>query len=431
MESYRKEADLIPKREQDVIVYREIVQRDSQILPDKDQVNVLTETIDEFARTSGVVVTKLGDLNLVNNPSQAISRVPVQINLSGSFDQFLKFLNLFETMDRIVNTRSFKIVANFRSNDDPSVPVSHSIALELETYVYTPGAGLAKPVEIANYERRKEDPVIQKLVRQQKAARVEKYQLKPRINRRDPFRDPRRSDLDGAGAGVSGEDYETQKTKVDQFKVRLQLLLEDVRLMQQYLAEKKYIQYVAMKEKVDADVRKMDGELREADPKISVAELHEMFQEEVVVPFTRVAQDVEKPNTPLIFTKKDAADFLDKQNAALDELKYEEAIKVARDFESLIAQPNRKLAEDAADQVAALRANAVAADKMLKFLALKVRVSGRIRRPEGSLVLIGGKTRRVGDFIDDQNRCKLAEILDDKLVFEFDGLPIDYSLAQK
>src|SRR6185503_2642769 len=116
---------------------------------------------------------------------------PIKLQLAGTFDQFLKFLNLFETLDRIINTRAYSISAGRIVGAGRERHAIHEIQLDLATYIYTPSAGLAKPVEIANYDRRKDDPVIQKLVRQQKAARVDTYQLKPRINRRDPLVDPR------------------------------------------------------------------------------------------------------------------------------------------------------------------------------------------------------------------------------------------------
>ena len=60
----QKEADLIPKREQDVIVYREIVNRDSQILPDVDDVNKLANIINDFEQQAGVHLKQIGDLSI-------------------------------------------------------------------------------------------------------------------------------------------------------------------------------------------------------------------------------------------------------------------------------------------------------------------------------------------------------------------------------
>lgn len=435
MDQLRGEADLIAKREQDVIVYREIVQRDSQILPDKDLVTQFVTTIDDFARQSGVAVTDVSDLNLVGTQGQAISRVPIRMALSGSFDQFLKFLNLFETMPRIVNTRTFAIQAGARVGDDPNAPASHAITLELETYVYTAQAGLSKPVEIANYERRKDDPVIQKLVRQQKAAKVESYHLRPRISRRDPMVDPRRSAVGPEGAGLAPEKYEELKRLVDRLKNDVTLLQEDLRLRDQYLQEKKYIQYVQIKAQIEDKVRSLELQIKDADPKMVVPELREMFGEEVAVPFQNAAgasAQGDAVNDIRVLMRQHVAEFVEKAKIAIDECAYERAVQVAKDFEGLVTKPNTKIAEDAQPLVTELHELARNASVRIEFDNLNIKVTGVIRRPEGSIVIINGKTRRVGDYVDDKNgRCKLVAIKDDVLVFDLDAYEIERSLEKK
>jgi Tfp pilus assembly protein PilO len=433
MDQLRGEAELIAKREQDVIVYREIVQRDSQILPDKDLVTQFVTTIDEFARQSGVAVTDVSDLNVMNTQGQAISRVPIRMALSGSYDQFLKFLNLFETMPRIVNTRSFGIQAGARAGDDPNAPASHAITLELETYVYTAQAGLSKPVEIANYERRKDDPVIQKLVRQQKAAKVESYHLRPRISRRDPMVDPRRSNVGPGDGGLAPEKYEELKRLSDRLKNDVTLLQEDLRLMSQYLQEKKYIQYVQIRTQITDKVSSLEVQIKDASAKMVVPELREIFSEEVEVAFASVAGVVAKTEGTEIrpIMRQHVAEFVEKQKTALEACEYERALQVSKDFDALIARPNHKLADDAQPLVAELHENARKASIMIEFDNLNLKVTGIIRQPQGSLVIVNGKTRRVGDYVDAHGRCKLVSIKDDVLVFDLDGYEIERSLEKK
>lgn len=432
MAQLQGEADLIGKREQDVIVYREIVQRDSQILPDKELVTEFTKTVDDFARQSGVVVTSVGDLNTVGGAGQAIARLPIRLSLQGSYDQFLKFLNLFETMPRIVNTRGFGITAGQRMSEDPSEQVVHGIALELETYVYNPGAGLSKPVEITNYERRKDDPVIQKLVRQQKAARVESYQLKPRINRRDPLVDPRRAQAGTDDGGVTQKDYEEQRRTVERLRHEIETLKEDVRLETQYLQERKYLQYVQIKALNDEKIQSLEIQVKEADSKVAVPELREQFQDEVVSPFTKLAGDRTKKgeDSIAVVTATHVKPFLDNQRTAQESKDYERAARIFKELEDFLAQKNRRLAEDAAPLVAEMRENARQAGVMIEFVSMKLVVTGIIRRPQGSLVILNGKTVRPGDHVDDKARCRLTDIRDDALVFELDDCEISLPLKK-
>lgn len=437
MELLRGQADLIGKREQDVIVYREITQRDSQILPDNDFVVQFTKTINDFEKAAGVTVTSVGDLNVVGASGQAIARLPIRLSLSGTFDQFLKFVNMFETMDRLVNTRSFSISAGARQTDDPNSPVLHQITLELETFVYNAGAGLSKPVAIDNYDRRKEDPVIQKLVRQQKAARVEKYQLKPRINRRDPLVDPRR-ELTSAVSDVAVEEFNRQKQSVERLRGDVQLLKEDVLLLQQYQQEQKYLQIAQLEGLIDERVQTLETAIKDADPKITVPELRDQFSEEVVAPFTRIASERRNPDGPdggkrgpTILTRAQLVPFIEKQRAALEAKDYETVVQVGRNFDELVGKPRHKLAEDTAEIVAEIRENARVSAVAIEFLGLNLKVTGLIKKSSGSIVIINNKPLKVGAYVDDRSRCRLVEIRDESLLFEMEGCQFDHALDRR
>ena len=49
--------------------------------------------------------------------------------LSGSYDETLKFMNLFETLDRLVNVTSFSVSGGGYVGDD--VTPAHSVTLDL------------------------------------------------------------------------------------------------------------------------------------------------------------------------------------------------------------------------------------------------------------------------------------------------------------
>lgn len=427
------EADLIAKREQDVIVYREITKRDAAVLPDDDFVNQLATTINDFGQQTGVEVTSVGELNTVGAAGQAIARVPIRLSLRGSFDQFLRFLNLFESLNRIVNTRGFSINAGQRISDDPSEPVVHGIQLELETYKYTPGVNLAKPVVIANYERRRDDPVIQKLVKQQKAARVETYQLKPRINRRDPLVDPRRSQAGPEDGGVSQKDYEEQRRLLEKLKHEIDTLREDIRLEKQYLEEHKYLQYVQIKSLNDEKIQALEPQVREAGQKISVSELRDQFTDDVAVPFDKMAADRGQKGQAeiLVVEKKHVAPFVEEARNGFDAQKYEECVQTARRLDDFLVQKNRKVAEDAVPLVAQVREFGRQAGVMVEFLAMKLEVNGLIRRPSASIVILNGRSRKPGDFVDKAGRCRLVAIREDALVFEIEDCEITHELTKK
>lgn len=423
----KKKADLIAKHEQDVIVYREIVQRDSQVLPDRDLVNALALNIDQYAREAGVGLTKVSDLKQTGaDAAVAIFRMPIRMSLSGGFDQFLKFVNLFESMDRIVNVKTFTVTAS--RTDDPSKPPEHAIQLELETYVYNGSAGLAKPVEIANYERRRDDPVIQKLIRQQKAARVDKYQLRQRLNRRDPLVDPRRS-LKDVPVEVTPEQYEEQKGLVDRMRIDLELLKEDLRLEALYLAEKKYVQLAQIRPIIQEKIQQFDLAMQDALRRVNVPEFAEILADEIGNAFAQIRDQRNVPIGPALIDRKTIASFLEPMNEALEKREYENVVKKMKEYEGFAK--NKELTDEARPLLKAMEENAQQAQVMMDFLALRISVSGVIRQPQGSRVILNGKSRKIGDVIDAAQRCRLKEIRDESLVFDFDGYEIEHVLTKK
>jgi Tfp pilus assembly protein PilO len=428
METAQAEADLMAKREQDVIVYREIVHRDAQILPEFDDVNNLAKTINDFETQSGVRLKRIGDLS-VNVGSEAIKTMPIKLQLEGTFDQFLKFLNLFESQDRIINTRTFSMQGGRPSGTGREKVAIHDINLDLVTYIYTPSAGISKPVEIQNYDRRKDDPVIQKLVRQQKQARVDKYQLKPRINRRDPLIDPRRAGGADPAAGDPA-DVEKQRQNVDKLKFEIEVLKADVGQEQIFIQERKYVALASLKPMIDEKCAKLDAEIVQAEPLITVSELREGFHDDVVVPFEQIkSQRKSVSSGPVVFSRQQAQDFLDGMKASMEVRQYEKVAKTLSEFQAIVK--GQEIAEDAADVLEEMQSIAKEAQVMIEFLALKIKTSGLIIRTGGSMVLINNKARKAGDFVDAANRCRLKEIHPDHLLFELDGFEIEHALEKK
>jgi len=135
IDAARAEAEKIPQREQDVIVYREIVARDAAILPSENEVNRLAVTIGDFERMAGVTLTRVSDLNTSSAKGEAIARIPIKLSLSGTFDETLKFINLFENLDRMVNVTAFSIKGGSKDADGEGNP-RHAVSLDLVTFMY-------------------------------------------------------------------------------------------------------------------------------------------------------------------------------------------------------------------------------------------------------------------------------------------------------
>ncbi len=417
----RAQADLIPKREQDVIVYREILERDSKILPNETYIHELTNSIGEFERISGAALSRISDLN-TNHGGQAIANIPIKIEATGSYDEILKFINLFESVDRLVNTRGFSISAGPVTGAGRDAKARHRVSMEFVTYMYTQNAGLAKPVAISEYDKRAGTDVIQRLIRQKKAAQIDTYDLKARINRRDPLIDPRRSKQEVVD-DTSTDKFDDQKALVNRLRLEVELLKEDVRQEAVYLEERRYVQYSQIKQMIDAKIARLDVEIREAEPAITIPELKAIFTDDVVEPFFVIKAGRETDDdAPKFITRKTVEQFREKMNEGLDDRNYEAVTSTYRDFESLVA--GMELADDAAPLVEEMRDLRQNAQVMLDFEQLRLTYTGAIILPKGSRLIVNGRTRKEGDYVDPENRCRVIEIRKDRVIYEFDGFEI-------
>jgi len=259
------------------------------------------------------------------------------------------------------------------------------------------GIGLFLPI-VAAYDKRKDDPVIQKLVRQQKAARVDKYQLKPRINRRDPLIDPRRPGGADAAAGDPA-DVQKQRDLVDQLKFEMEVLKEDVRQEQAFVQEHKYVALASIKPMIDEKCAKLDTEITQAEGVVTVPELREALHDDVIVAFEQIkGQRKFNSSLPVVVSRKQTLEFLEGMKASMETHEYEKVTKALAEFEKLMK--GQVIAEDAGEVVDEMHALAKEAQVMTEFLGLHLAVTGLINKRDGSIVLINNKARKVGDFVD-------------------------------
>lgn len=414
------EADLIPKREQDVIVYREIVERDATILPSTEEVTQLATTISEFEGLASVAMTNVGDLSVKPAKGVAISQMPFKLKISGTFDQIVKFINLFENEDRIVNTSSVSIAAGSEQSD---IGVIHEASLAFVTYIYAQDANIGKPVEIANYERRKDDPLIQKQIRQEKAAEVETYQLKHRLNRRDPLVDPRR-DATEEPTAAGADEYDVQKELVDRMRFEVEILKEDVRQEQQYKQEGKYVQYAQLKQLIDEKVRKLELEVNDVSPRVTINELIDIYHDEALSPFDAIKAERNIADGPILVTREECSSFHETMADALERQQYEKVVKTKKDFESLFGA--KELDPDAKDLVDDMADMSDQARLMLEFGKIEMKVSGKILRSAGSILLLGGTSMKEGDMHPTSPQpCRLVKIDRDRMIWEYGGHEIE------
>ncbi len=428
-----REIQRMPAREQDVIVYREIVKRDSAILPDESEINEFINVIGDFEKQSRVVVTQIQGLSRRGRSKrkEAIIKIPLKLKLRGSMDQFLKFVNSFENYDRFVRISAFQITAGRGKDEDGNI--QHEITLELETYQYNPGGGEVVRVEIPNFEQLKQDIAIQKRIRQEKPAHIEKYLLKPRIGRRDPLVDPREpARQEGADEANQDELWKRQIAILDRLSMDVTLLRDDVRVEEKLRAENNFIRIASVSTAIDQRIAQLDFQISKvlAERSISIPELHEEFIAKVVKPYEEIKEKRKTAPEEILVDRRQVFEMLQKLKEKFAAQDYKEVMNYYEGFMRL--SQGRKFAEDAEPLRQEMEKLAAQAQVISKFESEPLEIQGVIiDEKHTSYAIINKKIVSEGDNVDADGKIKIREIRVDAIEFIYENVPIVKPLRGK
>jgi hypothetical protein len=426
------EIQKIGARELDVIVNREVVKRDSAILPDESEINQFINLIGDFETRSGVLITEIIGLSDRSRsrgkgkgqPKEAILRIPLKLRLLGSTDQFLHLINFFENHDRFVRISGFSM----RSGDmvDKKGIPQHDINLEIETYQYNPGGGPISQVEIANYERRKEDQAIQKRIRLYKPAHIETYQLRPRLSRRDPMVDPREAARPEEADGVDPEArFEREKQLLGELKLDLGILQDDLRFEDQLRKEKQDMRVGPIMKLNDQRMAQFEFRVSEviANKSITIPELHDDFQANVVRVFEELKEKRTTSSPEILVTRQQCIEYQKNLNKLFEAREYREVVTAHEGFLRLI--DGRKLMQDAEQVAEEMGKLAQTAEQINKFNQEPLTIRGVIIDSErGSFAYINDQILSEGDPVDASNKIKVKSIRSDEIEFVYEGVSI-------
>ncbi len=120
------------------------------ILPSQKEIEDLVDNLSEFAKKSGIVITKAKPINRsayagARGAVKRFEEADFDLELSGDFFQFVEFLNLLENYKRFIRTDAFTLKAG-RGEDAPL-----DIALKFATFTYNeaPATSVRAPVRAA------------------------------------------------------------------------------------------------------------------------------------------------------------------------------------------------------------------------------------------------------------------------------------------
>ena len=183
--------DETPALEQEVLVYREISGRMAAILPDEAGLNDLVRSLQVFSERSGVEIRSLRRAAPRGEAKRGgdLRAVSYTLELEGDAFELLSFLDLVETNDRFLRIPRLEVDAARRQELLGSSQRVHSIRLDVETFVFEPGAESEPvPIEWADW---KLDQLRGEVSRRRTGLEPAEYEYRGRRGRRDPWVDPR------------------------------------------------------------------------------------------------------------------------------------------------------------------------------------------------------------------------------------------------
>jgi len=425
--SAKREIDQIPEREFRVIADREIADREVAFLPEAEEIETFWEVLERFAVESGVRISEIAP-SAVRRGGRGrgrsrgpIASVPQILSLRATSDEFLRFINLIENYERIINVVEYSLTAGEVADDDGKV--RHSIRLALTTYTYSKKIA-DTIISIPKYEEKRNHPEVKKWLSRIKIQEKETYTLAAPVGRRDPFVSIRKLPQ---GPRTAGPDQDRGKQDAI-----LENLVELVRALDEGLDYEDELQKrgdlwrLQAQRKENQDTFKQLAELMtEAESQVTIRELQERLQKEILEPWDRIKERMKKQgesDPPLSLTH--VQERLDRIRSLFDERDWTGVQNEARDF-----QDASRKGEHVVDEARPLALKIIElgrAGKVIQnFEKRRIDITTIVFSRSGrSVAIINGKQMQDGDALDAEGTILIVEIGENYVVFETEGVEI-------
>ncbi len=429
IEAAEKEIALRPDREYKVIANREISDREVAFLPEEEEIETFWEVLERFGQDSGVRITEIAPSSIQRSgrdkkgaAETTISTVPQVLSLRGTVDEFLRFINMIENYERIINVSEYSVAAGEAPDEDGKS--RHGIRLALTTFTYSKKIA-STIVSIPKYEEKKEHAEVKKALSRIKVQEKETYTLPLAIQRRDPFVSVRKRPDTSTGPIEGAPDPEYQGSLIDNIQELVQTLQQGL-TFEEELQRRGDLWRLTAQRKENRDTYTTCAEaIANANKEITIPELRERFKKDVTVPWTAIQKRREdmlnqNPKLPLAQVQE----WKDKLSKLYDERRWADVESEARGFRDA-SKNGQHVEDDAKDLVQIIFELQRSAKVIDGFDKRKIEITGILYSPRGSSVaVINGKQMTVGEALDADGQVVVVEIGEDYVIFETEGVEI-------
>ncbi|MSR45963.1 MAG: hypothetical protein EXS13_02660 [Planctomycetes bacterium] len=420
----RKKVAAIDDLETEVIVLRENVASYIRILPNDTEVNDFFRTIETFRRDSGITIDTVDPQKARTKltSSQVFDKAEYKLSFTATFRQLLQFIARLENHERFVSISEVKVKAGDRDKKLAVEPV-HDVDLTLVTYVYL-GDAVGKSVSIPNYER-KRDRLVDRIAEAREDLALERFQPLSDVARRDPMVDPRQRRSEG-GQGAPG--VQDQRALFNRVTARLQ---EANGLLDRMADTKNVIREMELRVEAIGMVAELQGQADELSARGGFADtaLRRDWEKKVLPDLAKLRERAGGAITAESGGRPSRLRQIEQSLAAM-EAHYDAGDYAAcvKDFELVRISSG---ANGADPKVVELEGHMeryyLAAQTAVEFGKKQLDVTGLVvEQGAESVAIINHVVYRAGEAVEDD--LVLLEIHEDRLVFEYRGVPLTFDL---
>lgn len=409
-------------REDEVIVFREVQDRELSILPTKQRIADFHSNLTLFLTQAGARFTKLPE----NAPKESeltkgVYVTPNAVECEADAGSLLRLFNMIENDERLVAIKGFKVKAGAKPKEPDEQP-THKVALSLETYYYAAPATAKAATPIPNLAERLEDPVIQQRIASFQPEKRDSYKLVASASRRDPFVDVRREVI-VEDPEVTRKRFAAEEVLVLDLEKRYDDIREKTEAEKAMLLEGQLFQRDRLGQEVDGLVNEL--RVRVAN----VASVKSVTFPDLAARTDKVRVAIEEVAT----TRKDlprelkvtvavAESTRDQIATSFDRGDFADVSSVVTAWEGFV---RGKSVEPAAQPILEEIVRFRKRGKILTdFHGRGIHVTGILlnpMEPARSVALVNGKPARVGDALDGKSEPKVVGITREGVDFTFLG----------
>lgn len=397
-------------REDNVLVYRAVEERELAVLPTKQAIANFHRDLSTFLAQAGLSFQELPESTPTeSNLAKGIFVTRTVLSCEGDSSSLLKFLNMIENDERLVAVKGLKLRAGQFRRDRPEEPIVHDVEVHLETYFYNPESRAVERNKIAGEEARLQEPGIREAIASFQPERPDSYVLRPSASRRDPMVDPRK-----AQPILDPEELEEAWIKQEAIVLEIENQVDEIN---EKVETEKALLAIGDLFRRDRVAREIDSLLAEALASLT----HADQMKKIVIPelsmrieTVRERLDELRGSRPPIeqrVTRDVAEKTLENVTVAFDKGAYNEVTTLTAQWGIYI--DGKDIDPDAQASVDAIRDLRPKAKVYAEFQAMIPRVTGTIVHPMDparSVALINGRPHHTGDRVDRNGNVTVGQI---------------------